>query len=569
MATGHRSRVKDPAKAFISTWRTSTVYTGSTANNQIKLPLQSTGTYRFTVQWGDGTSNLITTWNQAETTHTYPTPGDYTVTITGFIRGWDWGGGGSVAPVTGDMRKLLTVTQFGCLRFVTNPINISPIPVWGAFYGCTNLNLTAVQDMPNFKGCTSMIGFLRGYTLATVNNVNKWDTSKIEVFRNVFRDCVNFNDNIGNWNVGKGTTFVAMFLASASAAIGGKFNNGGSSSIGNWDTSSATDMSNMFQYQPLFNQNIGNWNVSNVTGMASMFYGVSVAPYGTFDNGGSNSINNWNTGNVTSMSTMFVYQPNFNRNIGSWNTSKVTLMSFMFFASPVDATPGLFNQDISNWDTSNVTNMTQMFYRQPYFNQEIGKWNVGKVTDMSFMLRSLYTPSVGVPTGTFNNAGSPSINNWNTANVTTMNSMFSKQDAFNQNIGGWNTSKVNNMSYMLQSLGFNNGGSPDINNWDTSKVTTMSRMFQSAFNFNQPLNNWDIPLVTDMLNFMAEAGITTPYAFTKQNYSNLLIALAAQPVKPNVPLRVYQYYDSTAVAARAILTSAPNNWTFVDRGLQP
>jgi len=566
MAHAHRSVVKDPAKAFISTWRTSTVYTGSTANNQIKLPLQSTGTYRFTVQWGDGTSNLITTWNQAETTHTYPTPGDYTVTITGFIRGWDWGGGGSVAPVTGDMRKLLTVTQFGCLRFVTNPINIIPIPVWGAFYGCTNLNLTAVQDMPNFKGCTSMIGFIRGYTLATVNNINKWDTSKIQVFRNLFRDSVNFNDNIGNWNVGKGTNFVAMFLASSSVAIGGKFNNGGSPSIGNWYTSNATDIGNMFQYQPVFNQNIGAWDVSNVTNMASMFYGVSVAPYGTFDNGGSNSINNWNTGKVTSLSAMFVYQPNFNRNIGNWDTSKVTNMGVMFYASPVDTIPGLFNQDISNWDTGNVTTMTQMFYRQPYFNQEIGKWNVGKVTDMSWMLRSLYTPPVGVPAGSFNNAGSPSIGNWDTSNVTTMGSMFAQQQVFDQNIGSWNMSKVTNIGYMFQDFAFNNGGSPSINNWDTSKVTNMSRTFQGARTFDQPLNNWNVSRVTDFVNFMSDSGLPNAYSVT--NYSNLLIGWASRPVQPNRSINFStNKYNSTAVAARAILTSAPNNWTIVDGGL--
>ena len=62
------SRLKIPAKPFISTWNTATTYTGSTANNQIRLPLISTGTYKFTVNWGDSTSDNITTWNQAETT---------------------------------------------------------------------------------------------------------------------------------------------------------------------------------------------------------------------------------------------------------------------------------------------------------------------------------------------------------------------------------------------------------------------------------------------------------------------------------------------------------------------
>lgn len=556
------------AVPFISTWKTDNLSTGSSNSNQVKLPLMPNGSYNFYVNWGDGTVSSIAAWNQAEATHTYAAIGTYTITITGYINGWSFAAISPATGATGDRLKLLTITQWGCLQF--NSIITDPLVNAGAFYNCTNLTLLTVSDTPNFNGSPSTFNFFRGCTALTlINNVNSWDVSGVTYFRSMFRECVNFNDNIGNWNVGKGTTFVAMFLASASAAIGGNFNNGGSGSIGNWNMSSATDTSNMFQYQPLFNQNVGAWDVSNVTGMASMFYGASVAPYGSFDNGGSNSINNWNTGNVTSMGTMFTYQPNFNRNIGNWNTNKVTSMGSMFYASAVDSVPGLFNQDISNWDTSNVTTMSQMFLRQPYFNQEVGKWNVGNVTNMSFMFRSLYTPPVGVPNGTFNNAGSPSINNWNTANVTTMSSMFSKQDAFNQNIGGWNTSKVNNMSFMLQSLGFNNGGSPDINNWDTSKVTTMSRMFQGSFNFNQPLNNWDIPLVTDMLNFMAEAGITTPYAFSIENYSNFLIALAAQPVKPNVPLRIYQYYNSAAVAARAILTSAPNNWTFVDRGLQP
>lgn len=42
----------------------------STPSGQYKLGLYSTGTYNFTVNWGDGSADdVITTWNQAETTH--------------------------------------------------------------------------------------------------------------------------------------------------------------------------------------------------------------------------------------------------------------------------------------------------------------------------------------------------------------------------------------------------------------------------------------------------------------------------------------------------------------------
>ena len=49
------------------------------------------------------------------------------------------------------------------------------------------------------------------------------------------------------------------------------FNNGGSTSINNWDTSSVTDMTYMFLNADIFNQPVGNWNTSSVTSMNQMF----------------------------------------------------------------------------------------------------------------------------------------------------------------------------------------------------------------------------------------------------------------------------------------------------------
>lgn len=451
MSRSCQSKLKIPAKPFISTWDTAITYTGSTANNQIRLPLISTGTYKFTVNWGDNTSDNITTWNQAQTTHTYAAPGIYTVTITGFIKGWDFAGfAPNVASVVSDRRKLTSITQFGCLEFVSyfpNPVTI----ISGAFYGCHNLLLNSLQDQPNFKNCKLPVGFLREcLAITTIPNVNKWDVSKVTNLRSFFRDMPLFNDNVGNWNVSECTDFAVLFRGSS-----------------------------------------------------------SVAPFGSFNNGGSSSIKNWNT--------------------------------------------------------SKVTNMSTMFFNQRYFNQEIGLWDVSKVIDMSFMLNS-YTAQLPMTAGEFTNAGSDSIKNWNTSNVLNMSSMLSGQPLFNHPIGNWNTSKVTNMSYMLQSAGFNQ----PLNSWDVSKVTNMSRMLQGAIVFNQPLNNWQIPLVVDMINFMYSSDpLYTNISFSKQNYSDFLINLASQTLKPNVQLRVNQFYNPASAAARAILTSAPNNWTIIDLGLQP
>ena len=40
---------------FISTWKTDNTSYGSSTATQVKLPLISSGSYNFTVDWGDGT----------------------------------------------------------------------------------------------------------------------------------------------------------------------------------------------------------------------------------------------------------------------------------------------------------------------------------------------------------------------------------------------------------------------------------------------------------------------------------------------------------------------------------
>ena len=288
--------------------------------------------------------------------------------------------------------------------------------------------------MPNFKGTISIFGFLRNCTtLTTVNNINKWDVSKVINFRNAIRSSENFNDNVGNWNTSNATILSTLFFGGSVTTLG-KFTNGGSSSIGNWDTSKVTDMSFMFQYQPYFNHDLGAWNTSNVTNMTSMFAGVTVIPYSIFNNGGSDSIKNWDTSKVTAFHNMFRSQKDF-------------------------------NQEIGLWDTSSAVNMGVMFY-----------------SDIDLIISS------------FNNAGSDSIKNWNTGNVTDMQFMFRRAIAFNQPIGSWNTSKVANMTNMFaQDFAFNQ----DISNWDISLVTNFtSFMYQkspsnfSAANYDALLIGW-------------------------------------------------------------------------------
>ena len=59
MARNNRSVINTAPRPFISTWNTSLTTAGSSNSNQITLPLIPSGSYKFTVNWGDNTSSSI------------------------------------------------------------------------------------------------------------------------------------------------------------------------------------------------------------------------------------------------------------------------------------------------------------------------------------------------------------------------------------------------------------------------------------------------------------------------------------------------------------------------------
>lgn len=558
MARANRSVVNSKPKPFISTWKTDNTSVGSSTANQIRIPVNPSGSYNFMVYWGDNTSSSISSAFQSDLTHSYASAGTYNVTMSGYIDNIRFNN-------TGDRLKLLSISQWGSLKITG---------AGSQFFGCSNLTLNNISDTPNLysKNLTtpgvsaSMAVMFRSCSLlVSISRLDQWDTSKVGFMGQVFYNNDKFNQNIGNWNTSRVTSMDFMFAMPS--AITGSFNNGGSDSIKNWDVSNVNNMSSMFYNQSPFNTDIGNWNVGKVTNFSYMFAGSSNIRTHSFNNGGSDSIKNWNVASASNMFAMFYGAPQFNQPIGSWNVSNTTTMGAML-AIYYGSTTGSFNQPLNSWNTSKVTDMQYLFAGQTNFNQNIGSWDTSNVLTMLHMFNQ---PSSMPRDGVFNNGGNPSIKNWNVSKVKNMDYMFLGQPYFNQEIGLWNVSALTSSISMFQNNGlprsasqFNNSGSDSIQNWNTINLTNITQMFSNNVSFNQPIGGWRITSMSTAASFMVSKTFND---YSTSNYDNLLIGWASQSARPNVSINFGTIkYTAAASASRAILTSAPNNWTIVDGG---
>ena len=162
-------------------------------------------------------------------------------------------------------------------------------------------------------------------------SIDQWGTNKWKNMRSAFAGAENMDVKATDTpDLSQATDLSWMFVGNKSLK--------GESANWNWNTSTITKMSGVFQNANQFNQNVGSWDVSKVTDTAGMFNGASA-----FNNRGSDSITNWDTSSFVIANDMFRKATSFNQPIGSWNMKKVQFL--VRFLS--DATS--FNQSLAAW----------------------------------------------------------------------------------------------------------------------------------------------------------------------------------------------------------------------------
>lgn len=124
---------------FITEWTLSSATT-------VTLPLTNNGTYNATVDWGDGSESIITSYNSTERIHSYSSPGVYYIEIQGECPGWGFNN-------LGDKLKITDIIHWGDESLFLGFSYLN-------FYGCTNLKSTGNGKIIS-RDLTSLINLFR------------------------------------------------------------------------------------------------------------------------------------------------------------------------------------------------------------------------------------------------------------------------------------------------------------------------------------------------------------------------------------------------------------------------
>ena len=143
--------------------------------------------------------------------------------------------------------------------------------------------------------------------------------------------------------------------------------------------------------------------------------------------------------------------------------------------------------DLSNFDTSNVTNMNSMFYGESNLTSlNLSNFDTSQVKDMRNMFYGM------------SNLTTLNLSSFDTSKVTNMGSMFlGMSNLTTLNLSNFDTSKVTDMHFMFYDM--SNLTSLNLSSFDTSKVTNMERMFYGMSNLTTlSLSNFNTSNATNM-----------------------------------------------------------------------
>jgi surface protein len=373
-------------------------------------------------------------------------------------------------------------------------------------------------------------------------NFSSWDTSNVTDMSEMFKNCNEFAYDIGHFNTKNVITFKDMFRDSTLEAKaytkelipGDPYDKVIYTPIplelNLWDTSSATDMSGMFNRCSILESlDLSNWDVRNVNNMEEMFTECVKLI--------SLNLRNWDISNVTNMNDMFSSCGSLRKlDLSGWFTSNVTDMEHMFaFCN------NLVTLDIRNFDTSKATNVDYMLIHcYNLYDLRLDNCSNSTISDIinsasfstdaiegairivhckeenavgltapeNWMFSFDYEKNIPLYNpGEFENAETSLIKTRVDSSHTSLRRMcYGCTSLKDINVKNFDTRNVTDTSEMFSGCTKLSATIPNatsnwfiVPDWNTSNVTTMEKMFYNCSSINKlDLRNWDVSNVTNM-----------------------------------------------------------------------
>ena len=528
--------------------------------NTFSLPLDSSSTINSTVDWGDSSSDTITSFDQAESTHTYATAGTYTIKMLGTVNGWAFNN-------AGDRLLIRDISRWGVFNWSKK----------SAFFGCAGLTVSAL-DRPlittdeffaEFAGCTALteVPSLGNWDVSSLTkiqymfyqspnitsiDVSGWDVSNVSIFSNMFNTLVTEIGNlisigdISGWDVSNGTSFQNMFRGTGITSIdisgwdlrgttnGNRFASGifalctSLQSITARNIQLGNKINYMFQEtQSLQSLDLTGADFSLVTEAMYAFAGcdlptIDISGFGlgalteveymfqNMTNTTTVNISNLTFGPGADASTMFsIYESNGDNSGNSSSLTSIVCEDIDASASNISLAymfyrcVSLTSLDVSTWDTSGVVDMQAMFYDTRGLTSAIvglNSFDTSNVTNFNFVMGQEALSNGGPFGGGF----TYNLSNWRLTSATNVTSMFKNNRMISSlNVSNWNVGSVTNFDSMFETLDYCVTIS-GLHTWDVSSGVNFTQMFQNhKINTNIDVSGWNMSSatnVTQMLN---------------------------------------------------------------------
>jgi surface protein len=282
---------------------------------------------------------------------------------------------------------------------------------------------------------------------------------------NRIRSC-----DLGDWDVSSAQDVSGMFYGCGSLA---------SLDLSGWDTSAVTEAQNMFSgCSALRSLDLSSWNTAAVTNTHGMFSGCSSLA--------SLDVSTWDVSSVVFMGSMFARCPSLRSlDITSWDVSSVANMSYMF-----EGCSSLEALDLSGWDVSSVATADGMFAEcSSLVSLDLAGWRLSPVTtdEMSPGMVDMFYDCASLT--------SLDLTGWDVSRVTITDVMFEGCSSLETlDVTGWRIGTALPWFYGLTALTELRG----ISDWDTSAVTTMASAFEDCGSLESlDLSGWDTSSVVD------------------------------------------------------------------------